>query len=233
MEDYLSPLIVAASKGLIKRVDITNKTLAPKGVWTSAYPMEVIWDGANYGSDPVSKLGGYGGKPDSPIGKIWFNCDFVKETWRKFFNENSKGDAVEKGLRNFLNTLCSRANEACGDFWQLSSTVVEKISTCGGVGTKVSVLAVEDFSYCAMVSSFPFNASFGKPMLKNVSISMQGASGMGASVMGGGNLDTPGAPKVTHGTDPQNAIIELKKTDTRAGAAALVPARGAVRHPGR
>lgn len=208
METYLDPLVKAASKGQVNGLDICNKTTQPTSPYTSAYPMETIWDGCAYGNNPVSGLG-QGGGPSSPIGKIWFNCDFVKKTWRQFFNEKNDGKATEKNLKSFLNTLCSRANEASGDYWQLSATVIEKISTCGGVGSKQSVLSVEDMSYCEMIGAFGFNASFARPMLKNVSISMQGASGMGASIMGGGNVDTPGDGGTTHGSNPTGAINDL------------------------
>jgi hypothetical protein len=216
MENFLSPLINAATNGVVKRCDIGNKTTQPKGDWTSAYPMEAIWDGADYTVNKVSGLGGGGGKPQSPIAKIWFNCDLVKEQWRKFFNENNKGDASEKSLKQFLSALCSRANEACGDYWQLSCTVIEKISTCGGLGSKLSVLSVEDFSYCENVGSFGFNASFGRPMLKNVSISMQGSSQMGAATLAGGNVDTPAKPGASF-SNPGASISELKAAVEKSG----------------
>jgi len=216
MERYLGPLIKAATNGVVKGCDIGNQTTQPKGDWTSAYPMEVIWDGADYTINKVSNLGGGGGKPQSPIAKIWFNCDFVKEQWRKFFNENNKGDASEKSLKQFLSALANRANEACGDYWQLSCTVIEKISTCGGVGSKLSVLSVEDYSYCENVGSFGFNASFGRPMLKNVSISMQGSSYMGAATLAGGNVDTPAKPGASF-SNPGASISELKAAVEKSG----------------
>jgi hypothetical protein len=216
MEKFLGPLITAATKGVVRGCDIGNKTTQPVSPWTSAYPMEVIWDGADYTVKQVSGLGGGGGNAGSPIAKIWFNCDFVKEQWRKFFNENNKGDASEKSLKQFLSALANRANEASGDYWQLSCTVIEKISTCGGLGSKLSVLAVEDFSYCEMVGSFGFNASFGRPMLKNVSISMQGSSQMGAASLAGGNVDTPAESGVTY-SNPGNSISELKAAVEKSG----------------
>lgn len=211
MESYLTPLVRQATNNQVRSVDICNKTLAPTGDWTSAYPMETIWDGANYGAGSVGGLGGGGGNSGSPIGKIWFNCDFIKKTWRQFFNEKNDGKATEKNLKSFLNAVAKRASEASGDFWQLSATVVEKISTCGGAGSKQSVLAVEDFSYCEFVGAFGFNASFARPMLKSISISMQASSGMGASVMGGGNVDTPGESGASNPANPSAAISDLKK----------------------
>ena len=207
MEEFLKPLIVSATRGAVKGVDIKNKTTpggpGPKG-YMSAYPMEVLWPGCVYGggSPTVSVNGG-------PIGSIWFNCDYVKETWRQFFNDNNDGDANQKNLTSFLNELCKRANEAAGDWWQLATQVIEKFPSCGGVGTVQSVLSVEDMSYCEPQGGFGFNASFGKPMLKNVSISCKTSSTMGAAIMGGGNVDTPGKPGASHGQDPSGAIDDL------------------------
>jgi hypothetical protein len=208
IETFLDPLVQSATKGQVVGVDINNQTNTAGSAYTSAYPMEVLWNGCDYGSGAVSLAQG---TPYPAIGGIWFNCDYVKETWRSFFNEKSDGDATERNLKSFLNALAKRASEASGDFWQLSATVVEKISTCGGQGSKVSVLSVEDLSYCVFVSGFPFNASFARPMLKNVSISMQGSSAMGAAVMGGGNLDTVAEPGATHGSDPTGQIDNLKE----------------------
>lgn len=207
MEDFLKTLIVSATQGAVKGVDIKNKT-TPGGPglagYMSAYPMEVLWPGCDYGSgSPGVSVNG------SPIGSIWFNCDYVKETWRQFFNDNNDGNANQKNLTSFLNELCKRANEAAGDWWQLATQVIEKFPSCGGVGKVQSVLSVEDMSYCEPQGGFGFNASFGKPMLKNVSISCKTSSTMGAAIMGGGNVDTPGKPGASHGTDPAGAMDNL------------------------
>ena len=207
MEDYLKELIVSATQGAVKGVDIANKTTPGgpgKAGYMSAYPMEVLWPQCNYKTKT----------PDipsnrTPIGSIWFNCDYVKETWRQFFNDNNDGDANQKNLTSFLNELCKRANEASGDWWQLATQVIEKFPSCGGVGKSLSVLSVEDMSYCEPQAGFGFNASFGRPMLKNVSISCKTSSTMGAAVMGGGNVDTPGKPKASHGTNPAPSIDDL------------------------
>lgn len=216
METFLSPLIKGASNGEIKKIDICNDTKdAGAAGFTSAYPMEVIWNNSNYGMG-VANPGTNNVRGSSPIGNIWFNTDFVKETWRRFFNDKNTKTSQKK-LTQFLNDLCSRANEACGDFWQLSTTVVEKFSSCGGVGGRTSVLAVEDFSYCPPVGAFSFNASFGRPMLKNVSVSCKSSSTMGAAVMGGGNVDVPGKKKVTWGTNPDGAITILRNQVEKTG----------------
>lgn len=215
METFLGPLIRGATNGEIQTVDICNKTNYPGSKYTSAYPMEVIWNGSDYGSGTANPGPGSGKGPTSPIGGIWFNTDFVKENWRKFFNENST-DITQKNLTSFLNELCKRANEAAGDFWQLSTTVVDKFSSCGGVGGKTSVLAVEDFSYCPPVGAFSFNASFGRPMLKNVSVSCKSSSTMGAAVMAGGNVDTPGKKGASWG-NPGSALGELREQVEQAG----------------
>ena len=209
MEVYLSPLIKGATKNEITKVDICNDTIAagPAGHF-SAYPMEVIWNGSDYGAGKANP-GTNSVRGSSPIGNIWFNCDFVKETWRRFFNDNNS-KVTQKGISSFLNDLASRANEASGDFWQLSSTVVEKFSSCGGVGGRTAVLAVEDFSYCPPVGAFSFNASFARPMLKNVSVSCKSSSTMGAAVMGGGNVDVPGKPSVNWGSGAESGINALK-----------------------
>lgn len=216
MEHYLAPLIRGATNGEITGVDICNKTNYPGAKYTSAYPMEVIWNGSNYGSGTANPGQSAGRGPTSPIGGIWFNTDFVKNTWRKFFNENST-DITQKNLTSFLNELCKRANEAAGDFWQLSATVVDKFSSCGGVGGKTSVLAVEDFSYCPPVGAFSFNASFGRPMLKNVSVSCKSSSTMGAAVMGGGNVDTPAKRAAVYGSNPSAAFTDLRKQVETSG----------------
>jgi hypothetical protein len=214
MEQFLSPLIRGATNGEIGQCDINNDSNYPGGRYTSAYPMEVIWNGSNYGSGTANPGPSVGRA--SPIGGLWFNTDFVKSNWRKFFNENST-EITQKNLTSFLNSLCARANEAAGDFFQLSTTVVDKFSSCGGVSGKTSVLAVEDFSYCPPVGAFSFNASFGRPMLKNVSVSCKSSSTMGAAVMAGGNVDTPGKKGVTWGSDPAAAIGELRNQVEQVG----------------
>jgi hypothetical protein len=175
--------------------------------------MEVIWPDSNYGSGTpgVSKS-----IKDSPIGSIWFNTDFMKETWRKYFNETSNKTSQKK-LTQFLSELGKRANEAAGDFWQLSCTVVEKFSSCGSIGGRTSVLSVEDFSYCPNVGAFNFNASYGRPMLKNVSVSCKSSSTMGAAVMAGGNVDTPGKRGVTWGGGAGDFIKKLTDAATENG----------------
>jgi hypothetical protein len=215
MENYLSPLLGGATNGEIKKVDIANKTSGHPGAagFISAYPMEVIWPDSNYGSGTpgVSKS-----IKDSPIGSIWFNTDFMKETWRKYFNETSNKTSQKK-LTQFLSELGKRANEAAGDFWQLSCTVVEKFSSCGSIGGRTSVLSVEDFSYCPNVGAFNFNASYGRPMLKNVSVSCKSSSTMGAAVMAGGNVDTPGKRGVTWGGGAGDFIKKLTDAATENG----------------
>ena len=204
MEDYLKELIVSATQGAVKGVDIANKTTSGgpgQYGYPSAYPMEVLWPKCKYGTKTVNVA-----ENGSPIGSIWFNCDYVKETWRQFFNDNNDGDANQKNLTSFLNELCKRANEAAGDWWQLATQVIEKFPTCGGVGKTLSVLSVEDMSYCEPQAGFGFNASFGRPMLKNVSISCKTSSTMGAAIMGGGNVDTPGKPGASHGENPLASI---------------------------
>jgi hypothetical protein len=140
MEDYLKPLIVSATKGAVKGVDIANKTKAGgpgSDGFMSSYPMEVLWPQCTYkGGSPAMPTN------RSPIGSIWFNCDYVKETWRQFFNDNNDGNANQKNLTSFLNELCKRANEASGDWWQLATQVIEKFPSCGGVGKSLSVLVI-------------------------------------------------------------------------------------------
>ena len=214
MENYLSPLLGGATNGEIQKVDIANKTdgyPGPKG-YISAYPMEVIWPESDYGGGPVNVAKSI---QNSPIGSIWFNTDFMKETWRKYFNETSNKTSQKK-LTQFLSELGKRANEAAGDYWQLSCTVVEKFSSCGSIGGRTSVLSVEDFSYCPNVGAFNFNASYGRPMLKNVSVSCKSSSTMGAAVMAGGNVDTPGKAGVTWGS-PGDFIGKLKTAATENG----------------
>ena len=205
MENYLSPLIGGATNDEIKKVDIANDTSGHPGSagYISAYPMEVIWPFSDYGDGPVNVVTSI---RNSPIGSIWFSTDFMKETWRKYFNENSNKTSQKK-LTQFLSELGKRANEAAGDFWQLSCTVVEKFSSCGSIGGRTSVLSVEDFSYCPNVGAFNFNASYGRPMLKNVSVSCKSSSTMGAAVMAGGNVDTPGKSGVTWGAGAADAFI--------------------------
>jgi hypothetical protein len=206
MENYLSPLISGATNGNVRRVDIANLTSGPPGPagYISAYPMEVIWPGSNYGNGTPPLI------PDrTPIGSIWFNTDYMKETWRKYFNETNTKTSQKK-LTQFLTELGNRANEAAGDYWQLSCTVIEKFNTCGEVGGRTSVLSVEDFSYVPDVGAFSFNASFGRPMLKNVSVSCKSSSTMGAAVMAGGNVDTPGKPGVTWSAGSDAFIGKLK-----------------------
>lgn len=216
METFLSPLIEAATKGEIKKVDIANDTLfAGAAGYMSAYPMEVIWNGSEYGGSGTANPGPSAVRASSPIGGIWFNTDFVKELWRRYFNDNNTKTSQKK-LTQFLSDLCSRANEACGDFWQLGATVVEKFSSCGSIGQRTSVLAVEDFSYCPPVGAFGFNASFARPMLKNVSVSCKSSSTMGAAVMGGGNVDVPGKRGVVHG-NPGGNIKKLQQVVEKTG----------------
>jgi len=217
METYLSPLIGGATNGNIKKVDISNDTSGPPGPkgFISAYPMEVIWPGSNYGSGTANPPPGGGGRI-SPIGSIWFNTDYMKETWRKYFNETNTKTSQKK-LTQFLTELGNRANEAAGDYWQLSATVVEKFSSCGSIGGRTSVLSVEDFSYCPPVGAFGFNASFGRPMLKNVSVSCKSSSTMGAAVMAGGNVDTPGKKGVTWGGGSGGFIQQLLKQVEETG----------------
>jgi hypothetical protein len=208
MEPFLNPLISAATNNEISFVDIANVTNdAGAAGFPSAYPMEVIWQGTYGASGAPGVPAGPG--PGRGIKKIWFNTDYTKETWRKFFNENNT-EVSQKNLTSFLSELSKRANEASGDFWQLSATVIDKFSSCGGAGRKgVSALSVEDFSYCEDKGAFGFNASFGRPMLKNVSVSCQSSSTMGAAVMGGGNTDVPGKGGATLGADPTAAIDAL------------------------
>jgi hypothetical protein len=219
LEAYLTPMIISATKGQIKFVDIANVTNeAGKFGYMSAYPMEVIWGGVEYvkGGNPGISNGPGGGRG---MNTIWFNTDYMKETWRKFFNENNN-DPSQKNLTQFLGEISKRANEASGDFWQLSATVIDKFTSCGGAGNKgASALSVEDFSYCEDRSPFGFNASFGRPMLKNVSVSCQSSSTMGAAVMGGGNVDVPADPntKVTFPPNPTAAIESLKESGAKNG----------------
>lgn len=198
MEAYLTKCIKSATAGKIRFCDIENETKNATG-YASAYPMQTIWKGTYNKS--VS-LGG------DKIGGIWFNGDYVKETWRSFFNENNT-KVDQKNITSFLNKLCDRANEASGDFWQLSATVIDKISSCGGTGSVTSALSVEDFSHVTPKGGFGFNASFGRPMLKNVSISCKSSSTMGASVMAGGNVDTPGEPGASLPGNPAGEIAAL------------------------
>ena len=213
MEGFLSPLISTATKGEINFVDIANKTNVAGSDYPSAYPMEVIWNAA-YGSGTASPGTNGGGQG---MNTIWFNTNYTKETWRKFFNENNT-EASQKNLTSFLSELSKRANEASGDFWQLSATVIDKFSSCGGAGRKgVSALSVEDFSYCEDKGAFGFNASFGRPMLKNVSVSCQSSSTMGAAVMGGGNVDVPGPGAPTAGGGPAGGITTLMNSVEQNG----------------
>jgi hypothetical protein len=212
MENYLSPLLAGATNGNIKRVDIANKTSGYPGAkgYISAYPMEVIWPQSSYGKTPPLQT------DRTPIGSVWFNTDYMKETWRKYFNETNTKTSQKK-LTQFLTEISNRANEASGDFWQLSCTVIEKFSTCGEIGGRTSVLSVEDFSYCPDVGAFNFNASFGRPMLKNVSVSCKSSSTMGAAVMAGGNVDTPGTPGAQWGSGFEGFYDQLIKIVEETG----------------
>ena len=224
IEEFINSNLKTSKLQSFMKVDITENEseLQKYGYLKSAYPMEVLWDFVEpySGTDGIDLKGKTGNvtmnKTPAFLGGIWLSVDHVKDTWRKFFTEKST-DVGEKALTSFLNELVKRVNEACGNHWQLGATVVEKISTCGGVGSKVAVLSVEDFTYNPDVKAFRFEASGFRPMIKTVSISCKPPGPLATAAYtaargGGGDSDVsvPGQkplnPALTALTDLENAI---------------------------
>lgn len=197
MENFFNrPEIIQAFSNVMK-VDIKENKTKNYSWCKSAYPLEVLWDFGGYSKVKFSpNLGGQSPMTNdgvTNIGGLWFSTDHVKNTWKKFFTENST-KIDQKNLTSFLTELCKRANEASGDNWQLSALVVEDFAACGGIGQKKSVLSVEDFNYHPPVGVFRFEASIYRPMIKSVSISCKPPSSLASAALmdgKGGQLETP------------------------------------------
>ena len=222
IEKFINKYLNTSALKSVMRVDITkNETDTSYGYLKSAYPMEVIW---NFKS-PYSGTTGIQGLPgvslqSGYIGGIYLSVDHVKDTWRKFFTEKST-DVGEKALTSFLNELVKRVNEACGNHWQLGATVVEKISTCGGAGTKQAVLSVEDFTFNPPIGAFRFEASGFRPMIKTVSISCKPpgplATAAYTAARGGGGDTDVSVPGQSNLNSSVSALSDLENAIATAG----------------
>lgn len=204
IENYLNDRLNEINLRNFMKIDIRLNFTQGYDWMKSAYPTEVIWDtlpgyGTTAINPPISTYSAGNGTFSNQngirreFGGIWFNVDFLKATWRKFFAEAATA-VTEKNITGFLNELCKRANECTGDSIQLAATMVEKISMCGGPGPREVILSVEDMSYSPNVSIFKFEASMIRPMIKSVNISCTAPSAIAtAAYVGpaGGDLDTP------------------------------------------
>jgi hypothetical protein len=176
------------------------------------------------------------------IGAICLGVDYVRETWRKIFNEEQT-KYNQKNILSFLNELCKRINEASGDHWSMHATVIEDSNSCGGPGVSRAVISVEDANYKEVPGPFRFIASAGRPMLKNVSISCKppGPIATGAyTAARGGSTDTdvpvsgqapipgPGAALTQLETEAMSYGINKQWEDAyKAGLQSLKKSRGA------
>lgn len=173
IEDFINDQLQGAQIGNITRVDIKFNLTDGYPHLKSAFPTEIIWGPVDYGTLKIEALG----RPPytksrkwAAIGSVCLGVDYVRETWRKFFNEEQT-KYNEKNILGFLNELCKRINEASGDHWSWHATVIEDSNSCGGPGVSRAVISVEDANYKDDVGPFKFVASAGRPMIKTVAIS--------------------------------------------------------------
>lgn len=222
MENFFNrPEIIQAFSNVM-RVDIKENKTKNYNWCKSAYPLEILWDFGGYSNMVIEPLKGQQPMAASGvtnIGGLWFSTDHVKNTWKKFFADNST-KIDQKNLTSFLTELCKRANEASGDNWQLSALVVEDFAACGGIGQKKSVLSAEDFNYHPPVGVFRFEASIYRPMIKSVSISCKPPSSLASAALmdgKGGQLETPISDTGNVEGDPQSALTDLENAISKIG----------------
>jgi hypothetical protein len=223
IEDFINAQFQGATLGNVTRVDIKFNLTNGYAHLKSAFPTEIIWGPLAYGTIAIGDLGRtpYSSGGDwAGIGSICLGVDYVKETWRKFFNEEQT-KYNEKNILGFLNELCKRINEASGDHWSMHATVVEDSNSCGGPGVSKAVISVEDANFKDNVGPFKFVASAGRPMIKTVSISCKppGPIATAAFVAArGGNQETdvPVRGQKT-GPGPGASITSLEAEMATAG----------------
>ncbi len=222
METFFNRKEIIQEFSNVMKVDIKQNKTKNYAWCKSAYPMEVLWDFGGYAGLPISTLGGeepMAASGVTNIGGLWFSTDHVKNTWKKFFNENST-KIDQKNLTSFLTELCKRANESSGDNWQLSALVVEDFAACGGIGQKKSVLSAEDFNYHPPVGAFRFEASIYRPSIKSVSISCKPPAALASAALmdgKGGQLETPISDTGNVGGDPTTALTDLEAAIVSSG----------------
>jgi len=217
IEDFINDQFQGSKIGNVTRVDIKFNLTDGYPHLKSAFPTEIIWGPVDYGTLKIEALG----RPPytksakwAAIGSVCLGVDYVRETWRKFFNEEQT-KYNEKNILGFLNELCKRINEASGDHWSWHATVIEDSNSCGGPGVSRAVISVEDANYKDDVGPFKFVASAGRPMIKTVSISCKppGPITTAAFVAArGGNQETDVAVSgQTPGPGPGAAITKLEE----------------------
>lgn len=217
IEDFINDQLKGAQIGNITRVDIKFNLTDGYPHLKSAFPTEVIWGPVAYGKLAIQGLGRVTytkSKKWAAIGSVCLGVDYVRETWRKFFNEQQT-KYNEKTILGFLNELCKRINEASGDHWSWHATVIEDSNSCGGPGVSRAVISVEDANYKDDVGPFKFIASAGRPMIKTVSISCKPPSQIATAAFvaaRGGNQETDVPVRGQKpGPGPGDAITSLEK----------------------
>lgn len=217
IELFINKQLEGSKLGNITNVDIRYNYTDGYPHLKSAFPTEIIWGPVEYHKLQIGSIGEreYTKRTKwDAIGSVAIGVDYVKETWRKFFNEEQT-KYNEKNILSFLNELCKRINEASGDHWSWHATVIEDTNLCGGPGVSRAVISVEDANYKDDVQPFKFIASAGRPMIKTVSVSCKppGPIATAAFVAArGGNQDTDvNIPGQKPGPDPDAAIVALEE----------------------
>lgn len=200
----------------------------------SAFPIDVIFP------DPAI-MGVYGEcKPaytdpfvvgnDINIGSILIGTDYIKETYKKFIQDNS-ANVFYKNLTSWFETLLKRINVASGEMYQLTPVLCEPPSNFDGNSDgklPTSILSIEDSnlskSQTDKVTPLKFTADIYRPLIKSVSISSKPPAPMAAAAYvkarGGkpANIEgTVDAPQGDGGAEVRKKLEEAVANFTKTG----------------
>jgi hypothetical protein len=130
------------------------------------------------------------------IGNILISTDLVKEVFSKFVDENQTKIEM-KNITNFVNDIISPINYASGEFYQLTSKLIEPeeaAAMMNGISKLVdrekkkgnkALLSIEDSNLAAKATAnivpYNFNSSISKPLIKNISITSKPPGPMAAA----------------------------------------------------
>lgn len=158
----------------------------------SAFPIDVVFPDpavmGKYGDCvPQYKDDKFLAGNDINIGGILVGTDYIKETFKKFIQDNS-ANVFYKNLTSWFETLLKRINVASGEMYQLTPVLCEPPSNFDGNSEgklATSILSIEDSNLSSThtnkVTPLKFTADIYRPLIKSVNISSKPPAPMAAA----------------------------------------------------
>ena len=220
--------------GRLFRVASFGNVTAHNPVIRSSSPIEVYFPDGTMGEygptlNPFATGGILAGVPggvvnagDINIGQILLGTDFVKETYKKFVEDNS-ANIPYKNITSFFEEICKKINECTGDCYQLTANLFEQEGAGRNPGQ--CILSIEDTnlskSITDTIQEFVFGVNIYRPLIKSASITCKPPAASAAAAYTSARAQSTPTGHARVNADVQNTPASLRTGDQILSGAPL------------